>query len=485
MKRSNKLFILLGVLVVCFIITVVVLKTEEKKELIKNTDEIILEVKPEKVTSLAWSYDEISLAFHKENEHWVYDDDEAFPVDDEKLENLLTGFESMGATFIIEEVDDYSQYGLDEPVCTINLGTKEKDYEIVLGAYSTMDAQRYLTIGDENVYLVKTDPMDTLGIELGALLKYDELPKFDEVTEIRFSGEQNYRIFHEEDSSNTYCIDDKYFADIDGMSLPVDTELVEAYLRTISTLGFSSFKSYNMSEEEAVAFGHDNPQLVIEVDYADLDDDGNLGEEQTFKLFMGRDLDEKTRRDAAAEAGEALANLIVTAYVRVNDSGVVYTISDAKCNKLLASSYNDLRHTSAMTADWDKTLESFEATIDGETYSFTSQIPEDGGYRDYFYNDEEFEITVIRIRTQNIAATDATAFTNEQPDGREEISMVFHLNDPNYPEIKMAAYRYDGAKCLITVNGNPFCYTERKNVIDLREAVFATVLGGVYSTEEE
>ena len=70
------------------------------------------------------------------------------------------------------------------------------------------------------------------------------------------------------------------------------------------------------------------------------------------------------------------------------------------------------------------------------------------------------------------------------PTGREEISMVFRLNAPNYPEIRVAAYRYDGVKCLITVNGEPFGFTARSNVVDLREAIFTTVLGGA-ETEEE
>jgi len=484
MKRQNKLLILVGALIVCIAATFAVLKIEEKKELIKTTDEVIMEVKPETVTSLAFSHDEISLAFHKEDEHWVYDDDSAFPVDDEKLEALLTGFEKMGATFIIEEVEDFSQYGLDVPTGTIELGTEDKDYEITLGAFSTMDAQRYVSLGDGNVYLLKEDPMDTFSIDLGALLKYDELPSFDEVSEIRFSGEQNYRIVCDEDNANTYCVSDKYFAEIDGKQLPLDTDLVKSYLNTVSSLGFTTFKTYNMNEEEKVAFGHDNPQLVIEVDYADLDEEGNPGEKQTFTLYLGRDLDEKTRRDEAAANDEPLANLIVTAYVRVNDSGVVYTISDAKCTKLLNCGYTNLRHTMAMTADWQETIESFDVTLDGETYTYTTEISEEG-VRDYYYGDKLVEDTIVRIRTQNIAATDIDSFTADQPTGREEISMVFHLNDTDYPEVRMACYRVDGAKCLVTVNGKPFCYTARENVVDLREAVFADVLGGVYAEEEE
>lgn len=481
MKRSNKLLILLGVLLVCCVLTIVVLKTEKKKELIRTTDEVVLEVDPDSVDQLSWSYDEVSLAFRKEDGHWIYESDEAFPADDEKIAKLLEDFKELGATFIIDDVEDFSQYGLDKPVCTIRLATdKKKDYTVQLGAYSTMDAQRYVTLGDGRVFLVKSDPMDDYGIELADLIKYDEMPEFDHVTAIRFRGAQNYSIFREEGSDRSACVDDIYYADMNGEILPLDTEEVDRYLRAISSMYFTKFRSYNMTEEEKVAFGQDDPQLIVEVDYSDKDEDGELGEPQTFQMRMGRDLAEKTTREEAEKTGDSLANLIVTAYVTFNDSNIVYSISDESCTRFLASGYNDLRHKAPMPADFNATLESFEATLDGETYAFTSELPEKGD-RDFFFDGEEFNITAIRVRLKNIAVDE---FTDEKPTGREEISMLFRLNAPNYPEIRVAAYRYDGVKCLVTVNGEPFGFTKRANVVELREAVLTTALGGA-ETEED
>ena len=81
---------------------------QEEQERIANTDEVILEVDPDAVESLAWSYDETSLAFHKED-GWLYDEDEAFPVDEEKIAGLLEQFQALGASFIIEDVTDYGE----------------------------------------------------------------------------------------------------------------------------------------------------------------------------------------------------------------------------------------------------------------------------------------------------------------------------------------------------------------------------------------
>lgn len=72
---------------------------EQHKEEIKNSDEVILELKNEDVKSLSWEYEETKLAFHKD-ETWMYDDDETFPVSKDKVEQLLGVFESFGVSLL-------------------------------------------------------------------------------------------------------------------------------------------------------------------------------------------------------------------------------------------------------------------------------------------------------------------------------------------------------------------------------------------------
>lgn len=109
----------------------------------------ILTLNTDTVTALSWEYNEETLAFHKE-ESWLYDEDENFPVDPEKISSFLEQFQEFGVSFIIEDVEDYGQYGLDEPLCTIHITTEEQEYEIQLGNYSNMDSERYVSIGDGN-----------------------------------------------------------------------------------------------------------------------------------------------------------------------------------------------------------------------------------------------------------------------------------------------------------------------------------------------
>lgn len=104
-----------------------------------------------------------------------------------------------------------------------------------------MDSQRYVSIGDGNVYLVKNDPLDYFYVDISDLIDHDEIPSFEQTTGIVFTGTENYDITYEEDSSNTYRADDIYFISKDEKTLPLDTSRVEEYLQNISGLNLTDY----------------------------------------------------------------------------------------------------------------------------------------------------------------------------------------------------------------------------------------------------
>ena len=212
MKRYKKIYLLLGVLVVACAVTFAVSKYEEHKELISTSDEIVLELSSDDVQSLSWEYNEESFAFHRaEDSVWRYDDDDAFPLDQDAMGQLLSPFQSFGVSFIIEDVEDYGQYGLDDPQCTIRLTAGEDSWEILLGDYSTMDSQRYVSFGDGNVYLAVSDPMDAYEVVLSDLIRHDEIPDFDQVESLTVAGVDSYEAVYLEENTYTALEDDCYF----------------------------------------------------------------------------------------------------------------------------------------------------------------------------------------------------------------------------------------------------------------------------------
>lgn len=479
MKRSKRLYILLGVLAVVCAGTYGVLQYEERKEEISNSDEVVLEISADDVTGLSWEYDSQTLSFHKD-EIWTYDDDEAFPVSEEKIDELLDVFGEFRVSFVIEDVEDYAQYGLDDPVCTIDIETADETYEIQLGDYSTMDSERYVSIGDGNVYLVQEDPLDTYDAVLSDMIQNDETPSFGsaEIAQIQFSGSEDYQISYVEDSTDSYCADDVYFTEQDGETRPLDTSNVDSYLSVISNLDLTDYVTYNATEEELASYGLDDPDLTVTVQYTPEDDEDteeNEAVEQTFVLNLSRDPEEAAAAASEAksgteESGDSEDSEEVTAYVRVGDSQIVYQLTTDQYNSLTAASYNDLRHQEVLTADFDD-IQQIDISLEDQEY--TIDVTEEDDEKTYSYGGEELDISDFQSALE---ALTADSFTDEEPADKEEIGLTLHLDNENYPEVTVDLYRYDGSYCLAVVDGEPVSLVERSYVVDLVEAVNAIVL---------
>lgn len=473
MNRSKKLYIMSGILAIVCVVTFCITKYEEKKEEIKNSDEVILELDSEKVTKLSWEYEEEAFAFHKD-ENWIYDEDEAFPVNEEKVNELLSIFESFGVSFIIENVEDYGQYGLDSPVCTIQIETEEENYEIKLGDYSTMDSERYVSVGDGNVYLVKEDPFESFGVALSDMILHDEIPSIDQAQNIQFSGEEEYQVDYEENSTETYCEEDVYFTEVNGTKKPLDTDNVDEYLQTISDLELTDYVTYNVSEEELETYGLNDPELSVSIQYEWEDEETEEMQEDTFVLHISRD--PKERKEEASKDGKTSDDIEseeeeeeITAYARIGESKIIYKLDTDQYHALMKASYNDLRHQEVLSADFSD-ITKVDIVLEDKTYTITSKGSDD---KEYYYGKEELDISDFQNALTGMEATD---FTEEEPTQKEEISLTVYLENDNYPQVSITLYRYDGEHCLACLDGEPVSLVSRSDVVELIEAVNAIVL---------
>ena len=471
MKRSKRLCILLGVLAVACVATFALSRYQAKKEQIETSGEVVLEIPVDSVQALSWEYDGEELAFHKDDK-WIYDEDEAFPVDGEKIEDLLDQFSAMGAAFIIENPEDLSPYGLSDPTCSITITTDEETYTILLGGYSTMDSQRYVSIGDGNVYLVADDPLDDYDVGLRDLLDPDDIPDFDQVSKITFTGSENYEIFYEayeEGSTRTYCADDVYFSQQGDSTLPLDTDKVTSYLQTIRYLDLSDYVTYNVTDEELAQYGLDDPQLTIQVDYTEENEDGDEVSD-TFTLHISRDPEELAKAEESESENEDDTEEEITAYMRVGDSPIIYRLYSESYSSLMRASCDDLRHAELLTADFAD-ITQIDISLEDADYTITTDGS--GDDRTYAYLETEVEIDDFRDALESLQAD---SFTDEAPAQKEEIRLTLHLDNEAFPTVEISLYRYDGSSCLAVVDGVPTALVERSQVVDLIEAVNAIVL---------
>ena len=469
-SKIKMLLGLLSVLIVACVVTVLVKNHEEKKEQIKNTDEVILSVDTESVTKLSWKYDDASLSFTKNEDTWNYDNDEAFPVDTEKIENLLSDFSELGAAFIIEDVEDYDQYGLEDPTCTIDITAGENTYEIKLGAFSTLDEQRYVSTGDGNVYLVSDDPFEDYEVELKDMILDDVIPNVTDIKSMTVSGEEDLTITYDETEDLSVCADDVYYTD--GKSL--DTDTVASYLSNVTYLSRGDYLTYKATDSDISKYGLDDPTVSLTIDYIETLEDESTTEGE-FTLSISCDEDELKK---AKESDDESLYDEVECYARIGESPIVYSISYDDYDTLTKVTYNDLRHKDIMTASTDDIYE-IDVTLEDKEYQFfsseTAEKNEDSSEEKTWMYGTDDDVDMSGILSA-ITSLKADEFISNVSKDKEEISFTVKLQNETYPELTISLYRHDGDTCVAEVSGEVIGLIPRSQVVDLIEEVNSIIL---------
>lgn len=465
MSRSKKLMILLGVLLALCLLTFGISHIEVQKEKIRTGGEQLLSIPADTVTAVSWNSKTApkELSFHKE-ESWIYDGDEAFPADPEKMNDLLEPFEDFRSAFVIDDAEDLSLYGLDDPEAVIRLTAGETEYQIELGDYSKMDQQRYVSLGDGKVYLVQHDPMEEFDAVLNDLILDDAVPKLDKATAIHFEGAQNYTLSVQKDGPS-YRKNDSWFTETEDGTQPLDPAKVTSYLSQLSNLDLTSHITYNATAEELADCGLDAPELTITVDYPP-----EKGEEaKPFVLHLSRDPKERAKAEAKEESEDEMAEDI-TAYARVGESPIVYKLFGETYTTLIEASYNDLRYDAILPADFD-TVSALDIALGDNVYHFTSK----GSGEDRVWSWNETEISINEIQ-RTLSGLRADEFAEEQPADKLEVSVTAVLDLDGAPQVKVELYRKDGTHCIAAVNGSPVALVERSQAVELIEAINGIVL---------
>ena len=465
-KRSKKLMILGGVLAAACLATLLALGLKSRQEQIQATGQVVLEVPVPSVQALSWTTreDPEGLALHREEEHWIYDADPAFPVDDQKVDDLLSQFQALAAAFTIEDPENLSDYGLTRPTAVIHLETAEEIYEITLGDFSTLDSQRYLSLGDGKVYLVNHDPYTDFQAQLSDLLLHDTIPHFQEIVSLDIKGVDEYRITYHPDGGPSYREEDRFFTQFGSGETPLDPELVEDYLTTISYTTLHDYVTYHAEPKDLAQYGLDRPELTLTVTYPG----ENSAETDTFVLQISRDPEELAQHTADQE--EAPED--ITAYARVGNSSIVYQINGTDYLELMACTYNDLRHHAVLPADFEDVTQ-LDIKLDGTSYLLTSR--KESGQRVFSFNGQDVDITDVQ---NALTALTADTFTPATGTGELEIALSITLEGADHQPalVTIRLERWDGIHCLALVDGKPFALVNRTLAVNLMEAIRAIVL---------
>ena len=115
-----------------------------------------------------------TVNLQKTGDEWLCIDNEEEKIDSAKVESFLSSAGQISSELKIEEVDDMSEYGLDNPSINITLQWDNNLYVIKTGDYNSITGYYYLSVNDDNnVYTIDGSLYYSLNKALEAFIADD------------------------------------------------------------------------------------------------------------------------------------------------------------------------------------------------------------------------------------------------------------------------------------------------------------------------
>lgn len=532
-KKTVKLVsavVVLGVLCAAYEGVNFYVTSQEEKETEENDTSVdLVSLEADDITAVSFTADQNEVEFDKKDDSWTEKSDANFPVNQDTVDSAVKGVASLTADQEISDVEDMSQYDLDNPQNTITLTTADGDTSLQIGMESSNN-QYYVKKEDDdkNVYLVSSSSIEPF---MGTLYDFAESGTFPSVTsatitDVKVDKENSYEL--------TQDADNLFWNVSDGKTTEkADTTKAGTVTSAIGSLAYDKFVDYNCTDDSK--YGFDDPYAVITVKYTE---EEAVESDEDSEESTDADTEESTTDEAAADTSEdadvsdedssedeqetQTVEKTLTIYVgdetgddryvKVDDSKEVYTITKDSLTDILDStmsdfynlsvsyvSVNDLDSLEVQSAEGDHTINVVTETVkaededttddtDSDTTDESSTETSDESSTDTDSSDEsssddeeETTTTTYKLDGEDLDESTFTTFYNKlinmtaqerlteeyTPEGDPAYTFIFKDTDGKETTVKY--YEYDTNFYAAVVEDKVYL-VNKMNVKDLDEA---------------
>ena len=529
-KKTVKLVsavVILGVLCAAYEGVNFYVTSQEEKETEENDTSVdLVSLEADDITAVSFTADQNEVEFDKKDDSWTEKSDANFPVNQDTVDSAVKGVASLTADQEISDVEDMSQYDLDNPQNTITLTTADGDTSLQIGMESSNN-QYYVKKADDdkNVYLVSSTSIEPF---MGTLYDFAESGTFPSVTsatitDVKVDKENSYEL--------TQDADNLFWNVSDGKTTEkADTTKAGTVTSAVGSLAYDKFVDYNCTDDSK--YGFDDPYAVITVKYTEeeaveSDEDSEADEndsEATDEAATDTSEDADASDEDSSEDEQETQTVEKTLtiyvgdetgddrYVKVDDSKEVYTITKDSLTDILDStmsdfynltvsyvSVNDLDSLEVQSADGDHTINIVTETVkaededttddtDSDTTDESSTETSDESSTDTDSSDEsssddeeETTTTTYKLDGEDLDESTFTTFYNKlinmtaqerlteeyTPEG--DPAYIFIFKDKDGKETTVKYYEYDTNFYAAVVEDKVYL-VNKMNVKDLDEA---------------
>jgi len=271
----------------------------------------IISIASADVKSIKFVIDKKEVTFEKDGDSWVKSDETDFPVDQDKIDTLVSSLNSIKAERTLENVEDASEYELDQPENTITVTTEDGETTVIqLGMENDSTSQEYIDLNKDSstVYVVSNSTFSSFKGTLYDFAKSGVFPTVDSstVSKISVDGKDSSYVV-EKDENNFWNITG------DGETEKADSAKATSLASALSSMAYSSYVNYNCAEDEFSQYGLDKPYAEIIVDYqkevekesTDDENEAENGDEEVSEASENENQGDETA-DSETDGSESL-----------------------------------------------------------------------------------------------------------------------------------------------------------------------------------
>ena len=300
MRKKNKGILILLAVLILLVAVYFGLRTwnaqqEEKAQEEQEAATVhVTDTSAEDIVSLKFNVGNGDLEFSKEDDQWYYTPDKDFPLQQSYPEDMAETVGSITAGRELTDGDSIDAYGLDEPAYTIEYTDADGNTTELLFGDMTGDDYYVMLNGNDTVYTVNSSVIDPFNYTLDDMAQLDDYPSIG-------SGNLVKEVITQNGETTTYDSEDEDQA-----------EDIAAVAGGLGAVTLSEAADYSVEDEDLDVYGLDeDSRITVEATYTQND------EEQLLTLYIGNEDGSGNR------------------YVMLNDSRIVYLISDEICDNIL------------------------------------------------------------------------------------------------------------------------------------------------------
>ena len=176
-KQKKQLLLLLLVLIIAIVAFLFVSKMPDEDETEEAVSYTVTDLEAENVSKLVFTNDTGTYTLTKQEDGtWTYEGDKTLDMDETAVESLISKVSALTSEDKIEQVEDVSGYGLDEPAITILVSDGINSYTLLVGDYNDVTYTYYICLENdvETVYTTTSYSISSFQNGIDSLVAEEE-----------------------------------------------------------------------------------------------------------------------------------------------------------------------------------------------------------------------------------------------------------------------------------------------------------------------